>query len=68
MALKNVQDKAKAEARNQVDSVKNELAKARADFERDKKKLILDHQCQLELVLRDAEDKFDIELKQAKEK
>lgn len=48
--------------------MKNELARARADFERDRKKQALDSQCQLELALREAEDRADIEMKQAREK
>ena len=62
-ALKNAVDKAKVDQRNQVDAVKNDLAKAKADSEREKKKLILENQTQVELVLREAEDRYDLELK-----
>lgn len=62
-ALKNAVDKAKVDQRNQVDAVKNDLAKAKADSEREKKKLILENLTQVELVLREAEDRFDLELK-----
>lgn len=30
--------------RNQVDSVKNEMARAKAEWAREKKKLVIDHQ------------------------
>ena len=43
--------------------MKNDLAKAKADSEREKKKLILENQTQVELILREAEDKYDLELK-----
>jgi hypothetical protein len=46
-ALRAAQDKAKSEGRNQLDQVKNELARARAEFEREKKKISQDHASQV---------------------
>jgi len=47
--LKSAQEKAKAETRNQVDQVKNEVAKMKAEMERERKKLAGDNQSLLEL-------------------
>jgi hypothetical protein len=34
--------------RNQIDSVRNEMAKAKAEWEREKKKLLTDHETSIE--------------------
>lgn len=37
-------EKVRAEMRNQLDTVKNELAKAKAEWQRERKKIINDHE------------------------
>ena len=49
--------------RNQVDNAKNDLAKAKADWEREKKKQTNDHQTEIEQLKRELEEKEDTEIK-----
>lgn len=49
-------DKVRAEMRNQVDIVKNDMAKAKAEYEREKKKLLIDHENEIARVRREMEE------------
>lgn len=51
--MKSSQDKGRAELRNQLDALKNEHARAKSDWEREKKRLLSDFDATLERLKRD---------------
>ena len=46
-AVEKAVEKVRADLRNQLDNVKNEFAKAKADWARDRKRLVADHESTL---------------------
>jgi hypothetical protein len=47
-AIDKAVEKVRSDLRNQIDSVKNELAKAKADWQRERKKLVQEHETSVE--------------------
>ena len=56
-------EKVRADLRNQLDAVKNELAKARADWTREKKRMTMDHETAVEDRQKEDELAKDAEIK-----
>lgn len=54
--------------RNQIDTIKNESARTRAEWEREKKKLINDKQNEIEELKRNLDDEKETELKKLRDK
>lgn len=54
--MKAAQDKAKAEMNNQVDVIKNDFARSKVDFDREKKKIHQEHDNQVSSLKNDFED------------
>lgn len=54
--MKQKEEKARAETRNQVDVVKNEMARLRVEYEREKKRLLSEAEDRLEQYKRQAEE------------
>jgi hypothetical protein len=61
-------EKVRADSRNQVDSVKNEMARAKAEWARDKKKMGIEYQESLSVAQRDADVQKDSDIVSAREK
>ena len=66
--IKTAQEKVRAELRNQIDAVKNEMARAKAEWERERKKLILEHDSALANLKNELEDQGLDELRDVKDK
>ena len=58
----------RSDLRNQLDAVKNEAAKSKADWEREKKRIARDHENHFAQVESEWTSIKDTELRQAKEK
>ena len=67
-AVEKAVEKVRADLRNQLDSVKNDLAKQKAEWTREKKRLIMDHENVLEEKTKEAELERETESKQVKER
>ena len=67
-AIDKAVEKVRSDLRNQIDSVKNELAKAKADWQRERKKLVQEHETSIESTQKDQEMEKDTEIRQVKEK
>jgi spore coat polysaccharide biosynthesis protein SpsF (cytidylyltransferase family) len=61
-------EKVRAEMRNQNDSIKNENLKAKAEWQRDRKKLVNDHEEELSSQQKDLEMARDSEVRAARDK
>jgi len=66
--IKAAQEKLRAEMKNQVDAVKNDMARAKCDWDREKKKLIQEHENQMNQLRNQLEDESMEELRASKEK
>ena len=62
------QDKVRADMKNAVDAVKNDMARAKCDWDREKKKLNTEYENQLNLLRTQIEDDSLEEVRLAKEK
>ena len=67
-AIDKAVEKVRADLRNQLDGVKNELAKAKADWTREKKRLQNEHESTLNSSQRENEVEKEAELRAQKEK
>ena len=67
-AVEKAVEKVRADLRNQLDNVKNEFAKAKADWARDRKRLVSDHENNLNSQKKEAEIEREAELRAHKEK
>ena len=65
--MKNAQEKGKAELKNAVDDVKNDMARAKAEWERERKKLLQEHDMKLADAKNEAEDTYEEKIRSAKE-
>jgi len=61
-------EKVRVDLRNQIDLSKNEFAKAKAEWQRERKKLVSDHEEALQSQQQEAEHARDNELKLTKER
>ena len=61
-------EKVRADLRNQLDTVKNDLAEGKADWTREKKRLVMDHETAVEERQKEGEFERDAEVKAAKER
>lgn len=61
-------EKVRADLRNQLDSVKNDLAKAKAEWAREKKRLVMEHENQVDEKTKESELDRDAETKAIKDK
>ena len=61
-------EKVRSDLRNQLDTVKNELAKAKAEWAREKKRLVMEHDSSVEDRQREIEIEHEAEVKAMKEK
>ena len=66
--IKTAQEKLRAEMKNQVDAAKNDMARAKCDWDREKKKLIQEHESQMNQLRNQLEDENMEELRESKEK
>jgi len=62
-AQKAREERARAETRNAVDGVKNEMARARVEGERDRKRLVQEFEDRVEHMKREAEERLAEEVK-----
>lgn len=67
-AVEKAVEKIRSDLRNQLDTVKNDLAKAKAEWARDKKRLVMDHENAIEEKQKDSEMDRDTEVKAVKER
>ena len=67
-AVEKAVEKVRADLRNQLDSVKNEFAKAKADWARDRKRIVSDHESALSSLQKESEIEKEAELRAQKEK
>ena len=58
----------RADLRNQLDSVKNDTAKAKAEWTREKKRMLMDHDTLVEDKIKESELERDTEIKANKER
>lgn len=61
-------EKIRSDLRNQLDTVKNDLAKAKAEWVREKKRLVMDHEAVLEERQKENEMDKDADVKAMKER
>lgn len=66
--IKTAQEKLRAEMNNSLDAVKNDTARAKCDWDREKKKLIQEHENQMNQLRNELEDENMEELRASKEK
>jgi DNA anti-recombination protein RmuC len=67
-AQKAREERARAEARNMVDGVKSEMARARVEGERDRKRLLQEFEDRVEHMKREAEERLAEEVKATQNK
>lgn len=61
-------EKVRADLRNQLDGVKNELAKGKAEWSREKKRMLMEHETTLDERVKELEFERDTESKAAKDR
>ena len=61
-------EKVRAEMRNQLDTVRNELAKAKAEWQRERKKIMNDHEEALSTQQRDTDLNKDSDVRATRDK
>ena len=66
-AIDKAVEKIRSDLRNQLDTVKNELAKGKAEWAREKKRMQMEHETAVEDKLKEGEFDRDAEIKAAKE-
>ena len=67
-AIDKAVEKIRSELRNQLDTVKNEMAKAKADWAREKKRLVMDHDSSVDDRQKEGEFEREAEIKAVKER
>lgn len=61
-------EKVRSDLRNQLDSVKNDLAKTKAEWARERKRLVMDHESAVEEKAKETEFEREAEVKAVKER
>ena len=61
-------EKVRADLRNQLDGVKNELAKGKAEWVREKKRMVMEHETAIDERVKELEFERDTESKAAKDR
>ena len=67
-AVEKAVEKLRADLRNQLDGVKNDLAKGKAEWAREKKRMLMEHESALEEKVKELEFERDTEAKAAKDR
>jgi hypothetical protein len=67
-AVEKAVEKVRIDLKNQMDGLKNEHAKAKADWQRERKKLLSDHEEATSAIYQEVEASRDNEVRQAKDR
>ena len=67
-AVEKAVEKVRSDLRNQLDGVKNDLAKGKAEWSREKKRTVMEHETTLEERVKELEFERETEVKAAKDR